>query len=204
MGKSARIRSASSFFVVWTATDLSYPGALGLPPAAGDGLVRAVGAQLAAVAAAPVARAVDEDAAARMGLAAAEPREAVLADRLEQGERRRRGEELDPGALVGAVAEAPPTAGPLELRRPAVLREERVERRDGVLLGGGVEGLAQALPQVARAGNAGLVDRGRSRLVTVEAEVAAQPAWAQELRVGLELVPGVEEVDGERDPAAPA
>src|SRR5919197_4922650 len=120
IGKSARIRFASSFFVVWTATDLSYPGGLGLPPAARGGLVRAVGAEVAAVAAAPVPRAVDEDAAARMRLAAAEAGEAVLADRLEQPERRRRGEELDPRLLVGAVAKAPLAAHAYELRRPAV------------------------------------------------------------------------------------
>ena len=139
-----------------------------------------------------------------MGLAAAEAREAVVADRLQEPERCRRGEELDPGVLVRPVAEAPRHARPLELRRPAVLGEERVERRDGFLLRRGVERRAQALAQRADRSHARLVHRGRRFLVAVELEIPPQPPRAQELRVRLQLVPGVQQVDGERDPAAAA
>ena len=140
-----------------------------------------------------------------MRVAAAEAREAVLADRLQEAKRRRGDQEVDPVVLFGAVAEAPPAAvHALELRRPAVLGEERVERRDGLLLRGRVEGGAQALAQRACGGHAGLVHGRRCRLVAVELEVPPQPARAQKLWVRLELVPGVEQVDGERDPAASA
>src|SRR5207253_6009963 len=117
-----------------------------------------------------------------MRLAAAEPREAVLADRLEQAERRRRGEELDPVVLVRAVAEAPPAARALELRRPAVLGEEPVQRRDGVLFRSRVERLAQPLAQRPCRTHARLV-QGGGGLVAVELEIAPQPARAQELGV---------------------
>ena len=102
---------ASSFGSVRTATDLSYPGGFALPPATRRLLVRAVGAEVAAVATAAVARAVDVDAAAGMRIAAAEARQAVLADRLQEPERRWRSEELDPRALAAAIVARTTTQG---------------------------------------------------------------------------------------------
>ena len=58
-----------------------------MPAAPRRGLIRAVGAELAAIAAAAVARPVDVDAPARRGIAVPEAGEAVLSDLVEGGTR---------------------------------------------------------------------------------------------------------------------
>jgi hypothetical protein len=140
-----------------------------------------------------------EDAPAGRSDAAPEAREAVLADRLEQPQRGGGGDGLDACSLPRPVPKAPPAAGPLELRRLAVVAQDRVQLLDRLLLRRGVEAAAKPLAQLARRRHVGLAHGGRQ---AVEVQVAPEPALAQELRRVVELVPRVEQVDRESDAAA--
>ena len=128
----------------------------------------------------------------------------MVADRLQEPDRGRRRQELDARGLVRPVLEAPALGRALEPRRLRVLGEHGVQRRDGVLLRGRVERLPQPFAQLLRGGDVLLAHGRRGLVVAVEAEVEAEPAHAQKLWIGLELVPRVQEVDGERDPTAAA
>ena len=164
---------------------------------------RPVGAEPAAIAPHGAPGPVDEDAAARPRVAAAEPLPASGRDLLEQ---RASGEgvaELPDRRAGPVVAELRAARVPREPRLRARAGEDRVQLGNGRLLVCGIprpsEPLAEAAEpvDVRRAGDAGRVGE------TVPCQEALRDAdVTQAFGIRLELVPGVEEGDRERGAVA--
>src|SRR6476619_8638881 len=135
-------------------------------------LRHAIGTQLATESSAPIATAIDVDAAAWASGAAAEAFPPAVADYLEQSERCIRTDEYESFALVGPGAERPGLVDALELRRRTRLLQHRVQCLHGLGSRGGVEGSRQPRAELARPRDVIVGDRIRR----LREAVAAQPA----------------------------
>src|SRR4029079_8683454 len=112
-------------------------------------LRHAIGTQLATEPSAPIATAINVDAAAWASGAPAEAFPPAVADHLEQSERCIRTDECESFALVGPGAERPGLVDALELRRRTRLLQQRVQCLHGLGLRGGVEGSRQPRAELA-------------------------------------------------------
>ena len=161
---------------------------------------RAVGAEPAAVAAHAAPRPVDEDAAARSGVAPAEPRPAAVGNLLEQGAGRECIGELANGSAGAVVPEPRAALVACEPRLGARCGEDRIQLGDRRLLVRGVPRPREALPQatqpidVIHAG-----DARRVREAVTRQEALREAEVAEALGIRLELVPRVQQADGEGD-----
>src|SRR5829696_6336171 len=123
---------------------------LGARAAAAKSLVcGTVGAEPAAVAAHTAAGPVDEDAAARIGVAAAESRPAAAGDLLQQSADSERVCEIADRQAWAVVAKTRSLGALREPRLRACSRENRVQLGDCRLLVCGVPGMGEAAAQVA-------------------------------------------------------
>ena len=167
------------------------------------GLGDPVGAELAAIAARPVPASIDEGAPARRSGTATEPPPAEVAKRLEQAGRGVRGNGWQSFAFGRPGSEPPTAVRALELRRRSVLPGELVQEPDGVGLRLRVEHALEPRPQRAYTVDVAGPQPLRGRLETVPVEPVTNVGQPFD-QVGLcfELVPGVDEIDGDRHPCA--
>src|SRR6185295_2721345 len=160
-------------------------------------------AEGAAVPARTVPAAVDECTAARGAGAAAEACPAELLEGREQTRGRVGSDRRQSLALVRPRAEAPASAGPLEHRRNPVLTRELVQAARRLVLVVCVEDPVEPGPQRADAVDVRFAESLPARGQPVPLEPGANVLQAlDQIGLRLELVPGVDQVDRQRQSRA--